>query len=133
MVDGSHLPFKENISYTKHISSLAHAKGMTVEAELGRLSGTEDDLTVEDYEAKLTDVNQVLLSFKKKKKCWLIIGARFIVFNVASPEWQAQEFIDETGIDALAVCIGNVHGKYPASGPKLRLELLKVHFQSYVN
>ncbi|KAI3744806.1 hypothetical protein L1987_57899 [Smallanthus sonchifolius] len=95
MVDGSHLPFKENISYTKYISSLAHAKGMAVEAELGRLSGTEDDLTVQDYEAKLTDVNQ------------------------------AQEFIDETGIDALAVCIGNVHGKYPASGPKLRLDLLK--------
>ncbi|CAH1439116.1 unnamed protein product [Lactuca virosa] len=68
---------------------------MTVEAELGRLSETEDDLTVEDYDAKLTDVNQ------------------------------AQEFIDETGIDALAVCIGNVHGKYPASGPKLRLQLLK--------
>ncbi|XP_024963400.1 uncharacterized protein LOC112503631 [Cynara cardunculus var. scolymus] len=95
MVDGSHLPFRENISYTKYVSSLAHAKGMTVEAELGRLSGTEDDLTVEDYEAKLTDVDQ------------------------------AQEFIDETGIDALAVCIGNVHGKYPASGPELRLELLK--------
>ncbi|KAL8239684.1 hypothetical protein R6Q59_016251 [Mikania micrantha] len=95
MVDGSHLPFKENISYTKYMSSLAHAKGMTVEAELGRLSGTEDDLTVQEYEAKLTDVNQ------------------------------AQEFIDATGIDALAVCIGNVHGKYPASGPKLRLDLLK--------
>lgn len=62
MVDGSDLPYKENISYTKYISSLAHAKGMTVEAELGRLSGTEDDLTVEDYEAKLTDVNQVLQS-----------------------------------------------------------------------
>lgn len=59
MVDGSHLPLKKNISYTKYISSLAHAKGMTVEAELGRLSGTEDDLTVEDYDAKLTDVNQV--------------------------------------------------------------------------
>ncbi|KAI3780443.1 hypothetical protein L2E82_10424 [Cichorium intybus] len=72
MVDGSHLPFKENMSYTKYISSLAHSKGMMVEAELGRLSGTEDDLTVQDYEAKLTDVNQ------------------------------AQEFIDETGINALA-------------------------------
>ncbi|KAI3515631.1 hypothetical protein L1887_14532 [Cichorium endivia] len=95
MVDGSHLLFKENISYTKYISSLAHTKGMMVEAELGRLSGTEDDLTVQDYEAKLTDVNQT------------------------------QEFIDETGIDSLAVCIGNVHGKYPASGPKLRLQLLK--------
>ncbi|KAJ4713548.1 ketose-bisphosphate aldolase class-II family protein [Melia azedarach] len=95
MVDGSHLSFKDNISYTKYISSLAHSKGLLVEAELGRLSGTEDDLTVEDYEAKLTDVNQ------------------------------AEEFIDETGIDALAVCIGNVHGKYPSSGPNLRLDLLK--------
>ncbi|XP_052181306.1 uncharacterized protein LOC127794335 [Diospyros lotus] len=95
MVDGSHLPFKDNILYTKFISHLAHSKNMMVEAELGRLSGTEDDLTVEDYEARLTDVDQ------------------------------AQEFIDKTGIDALAVCIGNVHGKYPASGPNLRLDLLK--------
>lgn len=95
MVDGSHLPFKDNVSYTKCISSLAHSKKMLVEAELGRLSGTEDDLTVADYEAKLTDVNQ------------------------------AHEFIDATAIDALAVCIGNVHGKYPPSGPNLRLDLLK--------
>lgn len=41
-------------------------------------------------------------------------------------KFQAQDFIDETSIDALAVCIGNVHGKYPASGPNLRLDLLKV-------
>jgi fructose/tagatose bisphosphate aldolase len=41
---------------------------------------------------------------------------------------QAEEFIDETSIDALAVCIGNVHGKYPLSGPNLRLDLLKVIF-----
>ncbi|CAI9786896.1 unnamed protein product [Fraxinus pennsylvanica] len=95
MIDGSHLAFKENIVYTKHIAALAHSKKLMVEAELGRLSGTEDDLTVQDYEAKLTDVNQ------------------------------AEEFIDTTGIDALAVCIGNVHGKYPASGPNLRLDLLK--------
>lgn len=95
MVDGSHLPFKENISFTKHMSDLAHTTGKLVEAELGRLSGTEDDLTVEDYEARLTDVTQ------------------------------AREFIEETGIDALAVCIGNVHGKYPTAGPKLRLDLLK--------
>ncbi|KAJ0105253.1 hypothetical protein Patl1_19594 [Pistacia atlantica] len=65
------------------------------DAKLGRLSGTEDDLTVEDYEAKLTDINQ------------------------------AEEFVDETGIDALAVCIGNIHGKYAPSGPNLRLDLLK--------
>ncbi|KAK4778790.1 hypothetical protein SAY86_006318 [Trapa natans] len=59
MADGSHLPFEENISFTKFITQLAHAKDMLVEAELGRLSGTEDDLTVEEYEAKFTDVNQV--------------------------------------------------------------------------
>ncbi|KAI4975758.1 uncharacterized protein LOC123409678 [Hordeum vulgare subsp. vulgare] len=95
MVDGSHLPLGENILYTKNISSLAHAKGMLVEAELGRLSGTEDGLTIEEYEARFTDIAQ------------------------------ADQFIDETGIDALAVCIGNVHGKYPPSGPNLRLDLLK--------
>ncbi|KAF7822231.1 putative oxidoreductase ygbJ [Senna tora] len=95
MVDGSHLSFDENVAYTKFISFLAHSKDMLVEAELGRLSGTEDDLTVEEYEAKLTDVDK------------------------------AQKFIDDTAIDALAVCIGNVHGKYPASGPNLRLDLLK--------
>ncbi|KAI4326283.1 hypothetical protein MLD38_031612 [Melastoma candidum] len=95
MADGSHLSYEENISYTKFISTLAHSKDLLLEAELGRLSGTEDDLTVEDYEALLTDVSQ------------------------------AEEFIDRTGIDALAVCIGNVHGKYPPSGPNLRLDLLK--------
>ncbi|XP_010459440.1 PREDICTED: uncharacterized protein LOC104740519 [Camelina sativa] len=94
MVDGSHLSFTENLSYTKSITELARFKKIMVEAELGRLSGTEDGLTVEDYEAKLTNVHQ------------------------------AQEFM-ETGIDALAVCIGNVHGKYPESGPNLKLDLLK--------
>ncbi|KAL1214325.1 putative 3-hydroxyisobutyrate dehydrogenase [Cardamine amara subsp. amara] len=94
MVDGSHLSFKENVSYTKSITELARSKNIMVEAELGRLSGTEDGLTVEDYEAKLTNVHQ------------------------------AQEFM-ETGIDALAVCIGNIHGKYPESGPNLKLDLLK--------
>ena len=59
MVDGSHLTLGENILYTKSISSLAHAKGLLVEAELGRLSGSEDGLTVEEYEARFTDVAQV--------------------------------------------------------------------------
>ncbi|KAG2605090.1 hypothetical protein PVAP13_4NG115400 [Panicum virgatum] len=95
MVDGSHLTLGENILYTKIVSSLAHAKGLLVEAELGRLSGSEDGLTVEEYEARFTDVAQ------------------------------AEGFIDETSIDALAVCIGNVHGKYPPSGPNLKLDLLK--------
>lgn len=59
MADGSHLSFKENIAYTKYLADLAHSKNLMIEAELGRLSGTEDNLTVEDYLAKLTDVNQV--------------------------------------------------------------------------
>ncbi|XP_057547282.1 uncharacterized protein LOC130825855 isoform X2 [Amaranthus tricolor] len=95
MVDGSHLSFEDNLQYTQYIANLAHQKDIYIEAELGRLSGTEDDLSVEEYEARFTDINQ------------------------------AEEFIDKTGIDALAVCIGNVHGKYPASGPDLRLDLLK--------
>lgn len=83
MVDSSHLPLMENISYTKYISVLAHSKGMLVEAELGRLSGTEDDLTVEDYEAKLTDASQVnkLNNFEfqfhqKSHKNYCISGSR---------------------------------------------------------
>lgn len=68
MVDGSHLSLKDNIAYTKYISLLAHSKNMLVEAELGRLSGTEDDLTVEDYEARLTDVNQVSRLLNSLKK-----------------------------------------------------------------
>lgn len=66
MVDGSHLPLGENILYTKSISSLAHAKGILVEAELGRLSGSEDGLTVEEYEARFTDVAQVHFFFCNK-------------------------------------------------------------------
>ncbi|EPS72122.1 hypothetical protein M569_02637, partial [Genlisea aurea] len=95
MVDGSHLGLKENIAYTKCISMVARSKNLMVEAELGRLSGSEDGLSVEEYEARLTDVNE------------------------------AGVFIEETGIDALAVCIGNVHGKYPKSGANLRLDLLE--------
>lgn len=129
MVDGSNLPFKDNISYTKGISLLAHSKGMLVEAELGRLSGTEDDLTVEDFEAKLTDVNQVSCLQFVKELCSYILY--FQCFTTGLVNFQAQEFIGETGIDALAVCIGNVHGKYPATGPNLRLDLLKVNCTTY--
>ena len=99
---------------------------MLVEAELGRLSGTEDDLTVEDYEARLTDVNQVTSLLNWLKTSFLFVHN---VANNQPHQFQAQEFIDETGIDALAVCIGNVHGKYPASGPNLRLDLLKVKYR----
>lgn len=95
MIDGSHLSFEENMALTNRVVKEAHAKGVPVEAEIGRLSGTEDGLTVEEYEARLTSVDQ------------------------------AQRFLETTKVDALAVCIGNVHGKYPPSGPNLDLNLLE--------
>lgn len=70
-MDGSHLTLGDNILYTKSISSLAHAKGLLVEAELGRLSGSEDGMTVEEYEARFTDVAQV----------------RFFFYNTLLTEW----------------------------------------------
>lgn len=88
MADGSHLSYEENVSFTRDMTEIAHAKECSVEAELGRLSGTEDGLTVAEYEEKLTNPDQ------------------------------ASDFVNQTGIDFLAVCIGNVHGKYP-SEPKL--------------
>jgi tagatose 1,6-diphosphate aldolase GatY/KbaY len=94
MADGSHLLFAANLAFTRDMAALAHARGATVEAELGRLSGTEDGLTVEGYEAKLTDPAQ------------------------------AADFVERTGIDALAVCIGNVHGHYRGE-PRLDFERLR--------
>lgn len=82
MSDGSHLAYEENVGFSREMAALAHAQEGTVEAELGRLAGTEDGLTVAEYEAKLTDPDQ------------------------------AVDFVARTGVDALAVCIGNVHGRY---------------------
>lgn len=82
MADGSALPFLENLAFTRDMAELAHRAGACVEAELGRLSGTEDGLTVPDREARLTD--PVL----------------------------AAQFVAATGVDCLAVCVGNVHGAY---------------------
>lgn len=93
MADGSYLDYRINIDYTSEIVQLAHACGATVEAELGRLTGTEDNITVAEYESKLTDPDQ------------------------------AADFIRETGADALAICIGNVHGHYRRP-PQLDFERL---------
>jgi len=82
MADGSHLEYEQNLVFTRHVAGLAHSQGVLVEAELGRLSGSEDGLSISEYEARLTDPDQ------------------------------AVEFIRETGTDLLAVCIGNVHGEY---------------------
>jgi fructose-bisphosphate aldolase class II len=96
MIDGSHLKFEENIALTKHVVDLAHPKGISVEAELGRLAGVEES-TVEEKEAVLTDPDS------------------------------AKEFVERTGVDALAVAIGTSHGAYKFKGkPKLDFERLKL-------
>jgi len=82
MADGSRLPYADNLAFTRSMAELVHHHNGSIEAELGRLSGSEDGLTELDYEALLT-----------------------------APE-QAAHFVTETGIDSLAVCIGNVHGHY---------------------
>jgi tagatose 1,6-diphosphate aldolase GatY/KbaY len=93
MADGSHLDYAANIAFTREMAGLAHARAAAVEAELGRLSGSEDGLTVEEYEARLTDPAQ------------------------------AAAFLAATGADMLAVCIGNVHGRYRGA-PSLDFERL---------
>jgi fructose-bisphosphate aldolase class II len=96
MIDGSFLKFEENVALTKRVVNLAHQKGVTVEAELGRLAGVEES-TVEEREAVLTDPNT------------------------------AKEFVEKTGVDALAVAIGTSHGAYKFKAePKLDFERLKL-------
>lgn len=97
MADGSHLPYEQNVAFTQEMTRLAHAAGAAVEAELGRISGTEDGLTVAAREARLTDPAQ------------------------------AADFVAQTGVDALAVCIGNVHGRYhgPPQLDFVRLERIR--------
>ncbi|AFM41681.1 fructose-1,6-bisphosphate aldolase, class II [Desulfosporosinus acidiphilus SJ4] len=90
MIDGSKLPFAENIAVTKKVVEYAHAKGVVVEAELGRLAGVEDAINVSAEDSSYTD-----------------------------PE-QAAEFVQKTGCDSLAVAIGTSHGAYKFKGePKL--------------
>ncbi|WP_447886435.1 tagatose bisphosphate family class II aldolase [Serratia fonticola] len=82
MIDGSHFPFEENVALVKQIVEYSHRYDASVEAELGRLGGQEDDLIVEGKDAFYT-----------------------------SPE-AAVEFVARTGIDSLAVAIGTAHGLY---------------------
>ncbi|ADL13725.1 class II fructose-1,6-bisphosphate aldolase [Acetohalobium arabaticum] len=93
MIDGSELPFEENIALTNKVIEAASAVGVSVEAELGMLGGAEDDKEVEDQDATLTN-----------------------------PE-EAVEFVDKTGVDALAVAIGTAHGVYKGE-PELDFERL---------
>lgn len=94
MADGSHLPLAENIAFSRKIIALAKTEHIGVEGELGRLSGEEDGITTPEALAKMT-----------------------------TPE-EAVRFVDETGVDALAVCIGNIHGKY-RKPPDLDFDRLK--------
>ena len=98
MVDGSHLSFEENIELTKKVVEYAHARGVVVEAELGRLAGIEDAVNVSAEDATYTDPKQ------------------------------AVEFVEKTGCDSLAIAIGTSHGAYKFaadSDPKLDIERLK--------
>ena len=100
MIDGSHAPLEENIAMTSEIVKMAHAVGVSVEAELGRLIGIEDHISVQVDQAHLTE-----------------------------PE-EAVRFVSETACDALAVAIGTSHGAYKFKGkPQLDFDRLKAIVQ----
>ena len=82
MIDGSKLPFEENIAITKKVVDVAHPNNISVEAELGKIGGVEDDVAVADHEAMFTDPDE------------------------------AVEFVERSGCDALAVAVGTAHGVY---------------------
>ncbi len=86
MIDASHDPFEENVAATKRVVTAAHAKGISVEAELGMLGGVEEDIAVDEKNANLTD-----------------------------PE-EAKEFVAQSGCDSLACAIGTSHGAYKFAG-----------------
>lgn len=94
MFDGSKLPLEENISLTKRVMEIARAVGVSVEAELGKIGGTEDHVSVDERDALFTDPQE------------------------------AKVFVEETGVDALAVAIGTAHGVYKGE-PKLDFPRLK--------
>ena len=98
MIDASSKPWEENIEITRKVVEYAHARGVVVEAELGKLAGVEDDVCVEASDAMFTSPDEV------------------------------QEFTSRTGIDSLAIAIGTSHGAYkfkPGQDPKLRLDILE--------
>lgn len=96
MIDASHDPFEENIAITKRVVERAHAKGISVEAELGMLGGVEEDINVDEKNACLTDPDE------------------------------AKEFVERTGCDSLACAIGTSHGAYKFSGSQgLHFDVIK--------
>jgi len=86
MIDASHDNFADNVKRTKAVVKEAHKKGIVVEAELGVLSGVEDDISIDEKLAKYTQPSEV------------------------------EEFVELTGCDSLAVAVGTSHGAYKFSG-----------------
>ncbi len=98
MIDGSHLSFEENIEQTKRVVDYAHSQKsyVTVEAELGRLAGVEDEIKVSSEDSSYTHPDEV------------------------------EEFVRRTGCDSLAIAIGTSHGAFKFTGePKLRFDILE--------
>ncbi|MGN0463834.1 MAG: class II fructose-1,6-bisphosphate aldolase [Acutalibacteraceae bacterium] len=98
MIDGSSLPYEENIAVTKKVVEYAHARGVVVEGELGTLAGVEDDVVVEHGNESYTKPEQV------------------------------EDFVSRTGVDSLAIAIGTSHGAYkfkPGQKPQLRFDILE--------
>ncbi len=97
MIDVSKHSFEDNITLTKQVVDYAHQHGVTVEGELGRLAGVEDDVNVSEADSSYTDPAQV------------------------------EEFVSRTGVDSLAIAIGTSHGAYkfkPGTKPQLRFDIL---------
>ncbi|HBP37162.1 MAG TPA: fructose-1,6-bisphosphate aldolase, class II [Clostridiales bacterium] len=97
MIDGSHFTYEENIALTKKVVEYAHARGVVVEAELGRLAGIEDAVNVSAEDASYTKPDQVI------------------------------DFVSRTNCDSLAIAIGTSHGAYkfkPGTKPQLRFDIL---------
>ncbi|WP_300448028.1 class II fructose-bisphosphate aldolase [uncultured Helicobacter sp.] len=96
MIDASHHPFEENLALTKEVVEYAHSKGVSVEAELGRLMGIEDNISVSEKDAVLINPDE------------------------------AEEFVKATKVDYLAPAIGTSHGAFKFKGePKLDFERLQ--------
>ena len=98
MIDGSKHSFEKNIELTSKVVEYAHAHGVVVEGELGRLAGIEDDVNVSAEESSYTDPDQV------------------------------EEFVKATGVDSLAIAIGTSHGAFkfkPGQNPQLRFDILE--------
>ncbi len=98
MIDGSHYSFDENVELTKKVVEYAHANGVVVEGELGRLAGIEDDVNVSEEDSSYTRPEEV------------------------------EEFVSRTGVDSLAIAIGTSHGAYKfkaGTKPRLRFDILE--------